>query len=165
MYIPQEDTLIMNDDPLMVHLNTILVPTDCTDHTRIAIKYAVRLAEENSTHLKLLHVLEHQDFPDNQVIQIPKDPDSVRKAKWKLENFWNSFGIAGLQCEMEVREGDVVSEVINLAKQEEVDLIVMCSHGYKGLVYSMKGSTTEKVTRYSPCPVLCLKNEGRQFIR
>jgi hypothetical protein len=32
------------------------------------------------------------------------------------------------------------------------------------LIYSMKGSTTEKVTRYAPCPVLCVKNEGRQFI-
>lgn len=165
MYFPQEDTLIMNEEPLMVHLNTILVPTDCTDHTRIAIKYAVRLANNKSTHLKLLHVLEQHDFSGNQVVQIPTDPDSIKKAKGKLENFWKSFGITNLEYELEVREGDVVSEVINLAKQEEVDLIVMCSHGYKGLVYSMKGSTTEKVTRYSPCPVLCLKNEGRQFIR
>jgi nucleotide-binding universal stress UspA family protein len=44
-------------------------------------------------------------------------------------------------------------------------LIVMSSHGYKGLAYSMKGSITEKVTRYANCPVLCLKNEGQHFIK
>ena len=63
-----------------------------------------------------------------------------------------------------MRKGDVVSEVINADKKEACDLIIMSSHGYKGLIYSMKGSTTEKVTRYAPYPVLCVKNEGRQFI-
>ena len=63
-----------------------------------------------------------------------------------------------------MRKGDVVSEVINAAKKEACYLIVMSSHGYKGLIYIMKGSTTEKVTRHAPCPVLCVKNEGRQFI-
>ena len=82
----------------------------------------------------------------------------------QLQDFWDSFE-EELPCEREVRTGDVVSEVINAAKKGAFDLIIMSSHGYKGLVYSMKGSTTEKVTRYAPCPVLCLKNEGRQFIK
>ena len=81
----------------------------------------------------------------------------------KLKQFWESFQ-KEITCELEMRKGDVVSEVINAAKKEACDLIIMSSHGYKGLIYSMKDSTSEKVNRYAPCPVLCVKNEGRQFI-
>ena len=49
-----------------------------------------------------------------------------------------------------MRKEDVVSEVINAAKKEACDLIIMSSHGYKGLIYSMKGSNTEKVTLMLP---------------
>ena len=77
----------------------------------------------------------------------------------KLKQFWESFQ-KEIPCELEVRKGDVVSEVINAAKKEACDLIIMSSHGYKGLIYSMKSSNTEKVTRYAPCPVLCVKSEG-----
>ena len=82
---------------------------------------------------------------------------------YKIKAILGEFS-KGIPCELEVRKGDVVSEVINAAKKEACDLIIMSSHGYKGLIYSMKGSITEKVTRYAPWQVLCVENEGRQFI-
>jgi nucleotide-binding universal stress UspA family protein len=64
-----------------------------------------------------------------------------------------------------VLEGEVVSEIVNYTKTKVDDLIVMSSHGSKGLTYSMKGGIPEKVTRYSICQALCLKNEGQHFIK
>ncbi len=130
---------------LISGLKLILIPTDCSDHSRISIKYGIRLAQESNATIKLICVQESFDSDENQEI-----------ASQSAEG--QNVGACT------VRKGDVVSEVINAAKKEACDLIIMSSHGYKGLIYSMKGSTTEKVTRYAPCPVLCVKNEGRQFI-
>ena len=139
------------------------MPTDCSDHSRIGIKYALELASRDSVEVKLLYILEYSDYPEEEQSEKDDGLGRTEKACGKLEQFWNSFSNRRT-CELEVREGDVVSEVINVAKLEGIDLIVMSSHGYKGLMYSMKGSSTEKITRYAPCPVLCVKNEGHQFI-
>jgi nucleotide-binding universal stress UspA family protein len=90
-----------------------------------------------------------------------------RNCEWQknLKNFLESEDSPGSEFNLVVLEGEVVSEIINYTKNKVVDLIVMSSHGYKGLAYSMKGSITEKVTRYANCPVLCLKNEGQHFIK
>ena len=82
-----------------------------------------------------------------------------------MKNFLESGNSPECEVNLVVLEGEVVSEIINYTKTNVVDLIVMSSHGYKGLAYSMKGSITEKVTRYANCPVLCLKNEGQHFIK
>ena len=139
------------------------MPTDCSDHSRIGIKYALELASRDSVEVKLLYILEYSDYPEEEQSEKDDGLGRTEKACGKLEQFWSSFSNRRT-CKLEVREGDVVSEVINVAKLEGIDLIVMSSHGYKGLMYSMKGSSTEKITRYAPCPVLCVKNEGHQFI-
>ena len=139
------------------------MPTDCSDHSRIGIKYALELASQGSAEVKLLYILEYSNYPEENSSEKDAGRKWKEKAQDKLEQFWRSFSSRRI-CELEVREGDVVSEVINVAKLEGIDLIVMSSHGYKGLMYSMKGSSTEKITRYAPCPVLCVKNGGHQFI-
>ena len=148
---------------LISGLKLILIPTDCSDHSRISIKYGIRLAQESNATIKLICVQESFDSDEDQEIASESAEGQNTRACTKLKQFWESFQ-KEIPCELEVRKGDVVSEVINAAKKEACDLIIMSSHGYKGLIYSMKGSTTEKVTRYAPCPVLCVKNEGRQFI-
>ena len=144
-------------------LKLILIPTDCEDHSRISIRYGIRLAQEFNAAIKLICVEESFDSDEDikNASELEEGQDS-RNCK-KLHQFWESFQ-KEIPCELEVRRGDVVSQVINAAKKDSCDLIIMSSHGYKGLIYSMKGSTTEKVTLYAPCPVLCVKNEGRQFI-
>ena len=144
-------------------LKLILIPTDCSDHGRISIKYGIRLAQESNAAIKLICVQENFDSDENLVNASELEEGQNARACKKLKQFWESFQ-KEIPCEFEVRKGDVVSEVINAAKKEACDLIIMSSHGYQGLKYSMKGSTTEKVTRYAPCPVLCVKNEGHQFI-
>ena len=147
---------------LKVGLKTILIPTDCSDHSRISVKYGIQLAKENDAEIKLLYIQENVDIDKEKNKQSNLETQDLRMSQ--LQDFWDSFE-EELPCEREVRTGDVVSEVIYAAKKGAFDLIIMSSHGYKGLVYSMKGSTTEKVTRYAPCPVLCVKNEGRQIIQ
>ncbi|HHZ79012.1 MAG TPA: universal stress protein [Candidatus Lambdaproteobacteria bacterium] len=149
---------------LMLLLNTILVPTDCSDYSRIALRYASRLAAEFGAGVALLYVEKQSKQKDSKSFAIDHKSDSCGRGQQNLENFLGNIDTFSSKLSLVVVEGEVVSEIINYTKQEVVDLILMSSHGYKGLAYSTKGSITEKVIRYANCPVLCLKNGGQYFI-
>lgn len=63
-----------------------------------------------------------------------------------------------------VKEGKAFVEIIKTARDEAVDLIVMGSHGRTGLAHMLIGSTTEKVVRMAPCPVLTVKHPEHEFV-
>lgn len=148
----------------MLKLNTILVPTDCSEHSKISLRYAKRLAAEFGASITLLYV-DNQPIPkETNTFAIKAESDTNGKVNIELENFLKTLCCSKKEFKLVVLEGEIVSEIINYTKQEVVDLIVMSSHGYKGLAYSMKGSVTEKVTRYANCPVLSIKNGGHHFI-
>lgn len=147
----------------MLRLNTILVPTDCSDHSRISVRYATKLATEFDANITLLYVEEHSDQSEAKTFANHSGSDTNVDGQKKLKNFLISLKLEKDFFKLVALDGDVVSEIINFSKEVGSDIIVMSSHGYKGLAYSMKGSTTEKVTRYASCPVLCVKNEGRHL--
>jgi nucleotide-binding universal stress UspA family protein len=65
--------------------------------------------------------------------------------------------------EVQFKEGEPFLEIIQMAKKESVDLIVMGTHGRTGLDHVLFGSTAEKVVRRSSCPVLTVRLPGRKF--
>jgi universal stress protein A len=67
------------------------------------------------------------------------------------------------EVEAEVREGKAFVEIIKLAREKDIDLVVMGSHGRTGLPHLLIGSVAEKVTRKTPCPVLIVKDKGSKF--
>ncbi|MBC8220312.1 MAG: universal stress protein [Proteobacteria bacterium] len=149
----------------MLQLKTILVPTDCSVHSKISLRYAARLATEFGASVTLLYVEKQAEQKKENTISVMSEYSRNCEGQKNLKNFLESEDSPGSEFNLVVLEGEVVSEIINYTKNKVVDLIVMSSHGYKGLAYSMKGSITEKVTRYANCPVLCLKNEGQHFIK
>ncbi|OGG05559.1 MAG: hypothetical protein A3F83_04090 [Candidatus Glassbacteria bacterium RIFCSPLOWO2_12_FULL_58_11] len=64
----------------------------------------------------------------------------------------------------EVASGKPFVEIINYAKKENIDLIVTATHGLTGLEYMVIGSTTERVVRRAPCPVLSIKDPEHEFV-
>lgn len=62
------------------------------------------------------------------------------------------------------KEGKAFLEIINVARDENVDLIVMGTHGRTGLSHMLIGSTAEKVVRMAPCPVLTVKHPEHEFV-
>ena len=149
---------------LMLQLNTILVPTDCSIHSKISLRYASRRAKEFGASVTLLYVDKQVERKKAKTTAVKSENVRNCEGQENLKKFLKSENSAENDIDLLVLEGEVVAEIINYTKNKEVDLIVMSSHGYKGLAYSMKGSITEKVTRYANCPVLCLKNNGQHFI-
>ena len=58
----------------------------------------------------------------------------------------------------EVGEGSTFEEIVRFAKEKDIDLIIMGTHGRGWLAHVLLGSVTEKVVRKAPCPVLTIKN-------
>jgi nucleotide-binding universal stress UspA family protein len=150
----------------MIKIERILVPTDFSDYSKEAIKYACELAQRFGAELHLFHVVQplrtHVSYgppiPDAELFD-PEQP-----ARKELE----ALAEPGLEhvsrVERSVRTGTPFLEIVRCAKDKDVDLIVMGTHGRTGLAHALIGSVAEKVVRKAPCPVLSVRPEGHQFV-
>ena len=146
----------------MINLHRILVPTDFSKHSEVALTYAVALAEKFGAELILVHVVQDLAlFIPDAVAVAPPIAASVEQftavAREALERVAQADNLQRLRVRREVREGTPFYEIIRFAKEAEVDLIVMGTHGHTGLTHVLLGSVTEKVVRKAPCPVLTVR--------
>ncbi len=153
----------------MIELRRILVPTDFSKHSQNALYYAVAFAEKFGAELYLLHVVQDLALfvPDAVTVTPPLAPPieqltaAVRTSLKRLseENHLERFTV-----HTEVREGTPFYEIVQFARDADVDLIVMGTHGRTGLVHVLMGSVTEKVVRKAPCPVLTVRHPEHEFV-
>ncbi len=149
-------------------MQNILVPTDFSEPSRKALRYAVSFAEEFGARITLLHVVKpviptHEDYPIRRVIQ--DDKSLVSGAENALGQLCQREGInPGWIRKALVRLGAPSEEIMKVARESQVDLIVIGTHGYTGLKHIFAGSTTERVVRHAPCPVLVVRDEEREFL-
>ncbi|MCC6418240.1 MAG: universal stress protein [Gemmataceae bacterium] len=153
----------------MIDLRRILVPTDFSKHSETALKYAVSFAEKFGAEIHLLHVV--QDFalflPDAVTAGPPVLPPieqltaSVREA---LARVVRDHNLEHFPIHAEAREGTPYHEIVGFAKEKEIDLIIMGTHGRGGLAHLLLGSVAEKVVRKAPCPVLTVRDPEHEFV-
>jgi universal stress protein A len=153
-------------------LKKLLVPTDFSENSEKALMYAVRLAQRNNSSLILFHVFELPEF----VRQLPQDYSesneetrkqldiAMRRSAERLETLSVAVKGSDIKIETSQRLGTPYEEIVNVAREWEVDLIVIATHGYSGLKHFLLGSTAERVVRLASCPVLVVREEGRDFV-
>ncbi len=150
----------------MIELERILVPTDFSDCSKQAIKYACELAKRFGAELHLLHVVQPLT---THVSYGPPIPDAElfhheQPAREELEALAESGLEHVSRVERSIRTGTSFLEIVRCAKDTDVDLIVIGTHGRTGLAHALIGSVAEKVVRKAPCPVLTVRPEGHQFV-
>jgi universal stress protein A len=143
-------------------ITRILVPIDFSGDADAAFAYASALAATVGASLHLLHVVEDplaagvwsSEIYTAEIagLQI----NLVRDAEQRLRGY--ASGKAG-EITTEVRTGHVARAVLEFAKENAIDLIVMGTHGRTGLAHVVMGSVAERVVRLAPCPVLTLRAE------
>jgi nucleotide-binding universal stress UspA family protein len=140
----------------------ILVPTDGSDITRHAVDTAVQLAKVHGAQLLTLSVME--PFPYSAVSEIqPVPPQEFidaqqRVALRRVEDVCAAAAAQGQSCKGHTIEALHAWEaIVDHAKAENVDLIVMASHGRSGLAALLLGSETQKVLTHVDLPVLIVK--------
>ncbi len=140
----------------------ILVPTDGSDITAKAVTTAVQLAQVHGAQLLTLSVME--PFPYSAVSEIqPVPPQEFidaqqRVASQRVEAVCAAAAAQGMACKGHTIEALHAWEaIIDHAKAEGVDLIVMASHGRRGVAALLLGSETQKVLTHTELPVLVVK--------
>lgn len=153
----------------MIDLHRILVPTDFSKFSVQALKYAAALAEKFGAELYLLHVV--QDLavfiPDMVTVAPPIVPSLEQMStavQAAFDRVIQENGLAKFTLHRSVCEGTPFYEIIRFAKETEIDLIVMGTHGHSGLAHMLLGSVTEKVVRKAPCPVLTVRHPEHEFV-
>jgi nucleotide-binding universal stress UspA family protein len=85
-------------------------------------------------------------------------------AREALDRAIHRLNRPGLTVQPEVGEGVPAEEIIRVARERDVDLIVMGTHGHTGLAHVLLGSICDKVVRRAPCPVLTVRHPEHEFV-
>ena len=153
----------------MIRLAKLLVPTDFSEDSEQAARYAVELAKRFQAEIHCVHVVDipadllstsayYMTGPSEQFI------DQIREeSKKNLETFAKK-NLEGVEVRTVFLEGSPFVEIIRYARDHQIDLVVIATHGRTGLRHVLFGSVAEKVVRKAPCPVLVVKREERDFV-
>jgi universal stress protein A len=151
----------------VIALQTILVPTDFSDTSGLAVAYARALAEPFGAHVHLLHVVQDPTgyLPTEALAALPQLREDMEKdARQRLAGLLAGDADRKLPVTREVRTGVPFVEIIGYAKGHAVDLIVMGTHGRGAVAHLLLGNVAERVVRKAPCPVLTVRPPGHQFV-
>jgi nucleotide-binding universal stress UspA family protein len=154
--------------PGLLKIRSILVPTDFSGPSKKALAYAVPLAATLGARLTLLNVIEPVALPDfEKTFPLAKENDKVMaESKTRLERLVKEQPIdPKLVDQVLIRYGRSFHEIAQAARELKTDLIVIATHGYTGLKHVFLGSTTERVVRHAPCPVLVVRDQEDEFVQ
>ena len=143
---------------MLENVKRILVPVDFSDNSPKIFKAAANVARKFAAELTCLYVV--QDFIDYDGFAIELMPmtqfheEMQASAKKKMTEFMRENLPHDLTVSSSVRVGDAGEEIVAFAAQEKIDLIVIGTHGYKGLDRILFGSVAAQVVKTAACPVL-----------
>lgn len=141
------------------NIRRILVPLDGSDLAERELPYAVALAKQFGATILLLEVVEHH--PERELDILPhhegeEHEASLGVAKMYLERHVEALRAQGMAVDLLLKMGKPAPEIVKVAYEHEIDLIVMSTHGYTGFSQLILGSVTREVLRTAPCPLLVL---------
>jgi len=153
----------------MIKLKKILYPTDFSDSSLEALKYAISFAREFKAKLVLLHVVNEKVFSEG--LNLPRivsletlEREMTAEAERQLKTILPAEERGAVETETVILKGNPFLEIIRYAHEQDVDLIIIGTHGRSGVEHIIFGSTAEKVVRKAPCPVLSVKPAQREFV-
>jgi nucleotide-binding universal stress UspA family protein len=142
----------------MFHPRLVLCPTDLSENAASALKTGLDLARQYGATLLLLHVADSlgpEKLSFAEITSQLQPQAHVHQLEDRLRRELPSG--AGVPLRYLLREGDPVAEINRAAREHNCDLIVLGTHGRRGIDHLLMGSIAERVVRTAPCPVLVLK--------
>jgi nucleotide-binding universal stress UspA family protein len=141
----------------LFNTNKVLVPIDFSDESFKAQELTLEYLEDPSK-LYLIYVLPLLNSGDPGVTwNNLTDKTRLNHVKRLLKDRFEQSEYQGINFEVKI--GDPSSEIIDFAKNNNIDLIVIPSHGRKGIERFFLGSVAEKIVRFAHCPVLVLRRK------
>lgn len=145
-------------------IKTVITPIDFSDNAGLVVESAAYMAGTFGATLHIIFIV--QNFEDYSGFFVPQmnvpniEHELYVGAQEQMESFCREhgeyFSKAGIVLEKKVLVGDVSEKIVEYAAEAGGDMIVMGTHGYKGLERIMFGSVADKVVKTAPCPVLTI---------
>ncbi|KRT64227.1 MAG: UspA domain protein [Candidatus Dadabacteria bacterium CSP1-2] len=153
------------DEEGIVNISNILVPLDISEKVSSALNYAIDLAERINANISVLYVLRLETYTYEipysvveNLIKLSSNELAKRVEEIKLKRGIHNKEVAKLEINTEVIQGINLSvAIVDYASSKNTDLIVMNTHGRKGIKKFVLGSVAEKVIQEASCAVLALK--------
>lgn len=152
-----------------MQLKSILCPIDFSDFSVAAYQYALSLAEYYEARIVALHVVEIWKYPFADYAAQEADYARFSRAlneggEMRLQRFAKQYSAHGLQPKLVSHQGNAPNCILSFAQKENMELIVMGTHGRRGLDRLVLGSTTDRVMRKATCPVLVVSNASQKAL-
>jgi universal stress protein A len=150
---------------MIQNVKKILAPIDFSEHSMNAMRSAMELAKDVGAEVHLVHVIapHHHFIPLPLATNVEQSRELAREAamieqaeeelaRIKKDEFGDSKKVTTFAV-----IGHPVQKLVDYAKEQSIDLIVMATHGRSGIEHAVLGGTTEKIVRNSPCSVLVIR--------
>lgn len=140
----------------------ILAPVDFSANSVQAFDFALQYAQEHKTTIHLLHIIDpsfnesKSGFFDEVFIM----KERMRNANEELKKFVNEIPHPGVEIIVNIRMGKPHKEILNYSRQNEIDLLIISSHGWTAEYNLVTGSVAAKVIELSKVPVICLRTDA-----
>ncbi|HEV7279734.1 MAG TPA: universal stress protein [Pirellulaceae bacterium] len=138
-----------------MNFKKILCPTDFSDYSRAALEMAAALARESDAELILLHAADTPMSYAADDVEMEEDK-ALQEIQKRLDQV--AIAVAPSRVRRLLAEGDPGAAIVDVARDESADLIVISTHGRSGWSRLLMGSTAEYVVRNAGCPVLSLRS-------
>jgi nucleotide-binding universal stress UspA family protein len=153
----------------MIALKSVLVPTDFSETSDVALRYGKALAAAFGASLHVLHVVQ-EPFAQPWAVEAygfslaTLQEEWVREAKTRIAKTLTPDERTQYKASLATVLGHPVVEILKYANDHANDLIVIGTHGRGPLGHMVMGSVAERVVRKAPCPVLTVHHPEREFV-
>lgn len=153
----------------MITLKKIMVATDFSAHSEVAIRYAAEFANAFGGEVVLVSVVEEPtlmaELPPMGEAYFPPNLTELQKesAEQECEKQLKHAGLEGSKVVISV--GTPFVEIVKIARDEDVDLLIIGTHGRGAIAHMLLGSVAERIVRKSPCPVLTVRSGEHEFVQ
>ena len=155
----------------MIAIKNVLVATDFSECSDAALAYGRALAGTFGARLHVLHVVEFAGAADvmgigGYAVTLPNLYKELEdSARQRLDQLISESDCRILGAKVQLVTGETPAHaIVEYAKAEPIDLIVVGTHGRRGISHLVMGSVAEKVVRVAPCPVLTVRHLEREFV-
>jgi len=140
----------------MKAINHLIVPVDLEEHTEKLIEYAAYIAEKLDAKLTIVHVVEPFPAIGDMELGMATIEEYTQNRIRHGQKFLEKLAEPYPNTEKKILQGEIVDEIVNYAKEKETEIIVIGTHGTKGIEKLLLGSVAERVVKYAHCPTLVM---------
>ncbi|PEN15219.1 hypothetical protein CRI94_02760 [Longibacter salinarum] len=147
--------------PIRPEVATILVPVDLSSATEEVIERAARAAKIFNASVELFHIIERVSLPPAYGVGAPAlDTEAIeRRAHKFLEEQASALENSGISVRVNVQSGHAATSILERVESDRPGLVVIGTHGFRGIKRAILGSVAEQVIRHAESPVLTIRTD------